>query len=188
MFQVILFVVSTSGIQAQPLFERTYGSAGPDVGEAVAITPGGMVVVGSTFGLGGADQDVLILLERDGEADWSVRTGGPGADVAFDVLSITNNELWWPKSMQMARAVLPTASSNWTGLERSRTNAVWDNRAARVRCRLAALTDSTFLLVGSHETAPPDLLLSSVAGIYRTDGTVSGSAPGRTPSPRKRMV
>ncbi|MCB0785165.1 MAG: hypothetical protein KDC02_13270, partial [Flavobacteriales bacterium] len=94
LFQVILFVVSGSGIQAQQLFERTYGSTGPDVGEAVAITPGGMVVVGSTFGLGGADQDVLVIsLNADGEADWSVRTGGPGADVAFDVLSITSNEL-----------------------------------------------------------------------------------------------
>ena len=175
LFQVILFVVSGSGIQAQQLFERTYGSTGPDVGEAVAITPGGMVVVGSTFGLGGADQDVLVIsLNADGEADWSVRTGGPGADVAFDVLSITSNELLVAEKHADGQGGFANGF-----LELDGTGTITDQRSvgqqgSQVRCRLAALTDSTFLLVGSHETAPPDLLLSSVAGIYRTDGTVIG--------------
>ena len=175
LFQVILFVVSTSGIQAQQLFERTYGSTGPDVGEAVAITPGGMVVVGSTFGLGGADQDVLILsLNADGEADWSVRTGGPGADVAFDVLSITSNELLVAEKHADGQGGFTNGFLELDGAGTITDQRSVGQQGSQVRCRLAALTDSTFLLVGSHETAPPDLLLSSVAGIYRTDGTVIG--------------
>ena len=175
LFQVILFVVSTSGIQAQQLFERTYGSTGPDVGEAVAITPGGMVVVGSTFGLGGADQDVLILsLNADGEADWSVRTGGPGADVAFDVLSITSNELLVAEKHADGQGGFANGFLELDGAGTITDQRSVGQQGSQVRCRLAALTDSTFLLVGSHETAPPDLLLSSVAGIYRTDGTVIG--------------
>ena len=175
LFQVILFVVSTSGIQAQPLFERTYGSAGPDVGEAVAITPGGMVVVGSTFGLGGADQDVLILsLNADGEADWSVRTGGPGADVAFDVLSITSNEVLVAEKHADGQGGFANGFLELDGARTITDQRTVGQQGSQVRCRLAALTDSTFLLVGSHETAPPDMLLSSVAGIYRTDGTVIG--------------
>ena len=175
LFQVILFVVSGSGIQAQQLFERTYGSTGPDVGEAVAITPGGMVVVGSTFGLGGADQDVLILsLNADGEADWSVRTGGPGADVAFDVLSITSNELLVAEKHADGQGGFANGFLELDGAGTITDQRSVGQQGSQVRCRLAALTDSTFLLVGSHETAPPDLLLSSVAGIYRTDGTVIG--------------
>ena len=175
LFQVILFVVSGSGIQAQQLFERTYGSTGPDVGEAVAITPGGMVVVGSTFGLGGADQDVLILsLNADGEADWSVRTGGPGADVAFDVLSITSNELLVAEKHADGQGGFTNGFLELDGAGTITDQRSVGQQGSQVRCRLAALTDSTFLLVGSHETAPPDLLLSSVAGIYRTDGTVIG--------------
>ena len=175
LFQVILFVVSGSGIQAQQLFERTYGSTGPDVGEAVAITPGGMVVVGSTFGLGGADQDVLILsLNADGEADWSVRTGGPGADVAFDVLSLTSNELLVAEKHADGQGGFANGFLELDGAGTITDQRSVGQQGSQVRCRLAALTDSTFLLVGSHETAPPDLLLSSVAGIYRTDGTVIG--------------
>ena len=175
LFQVILFVVSTSGIQAQQLFERTYGSTGPDVGEAVAITPGGMVVVGSTFGLGGADQDVLVIsLNADGEADWSVRTGGPGADVAFDVLSITSNELLVAEKHADGQGGFANGFLELDGAGTITDQRSVGQQGSQVRCRLAALTDSTFLLVGSHETAPPDLLLSSVAGIYRTDGTVIG--------------
>ena len=175
LFQVILFVVSGSGIQAQQLFERTYGSTGPDVGEAVAITPGGMVVVGSTFGLGGADQDVLVIsLNADGEADWSVRTGGPGADVAFDVLSITSNELLVAEKHADGQGGFTNGFLELDGAGTITDQRSVGQQGSQVRCRLAALTDSTFLLVGSHETAPPDLLLSSVAGIYRTDGTVIG--------------
>ena len=175
LFQVILFVVSGSGIQAQQLFERTYGSTGPDVGEAVAITPGGMVVVGSTFGLGGADQDVLVIsLNADGEADWSVRTGGPGADVAFDVLSITSNELLVAEKHADGQGGFANGFLELDGAGTITDQRSVGQQGSQVRCRLAALTDSTFLLVGSHETAPPDLLLSSVAGIYRTDGTVIG--------------
>ncbi|MCB0783716.1 MAG: hypothetical protein KDC02_05705 [Flavobacteriales bacterium] len=172
---IVLSASCSVQLPAQQLFERTYGSSGPDVGEAVAITPDGLVVVGSTFGLGGPDQDALVLsLDADGLADWSIRTGGPGADVAFDVLGMANNELLVAVKHADGQGGFANGFLVLDG-----TGTIMDQRSmgqqgSQVRCRLAALTDSTFLLVGSHETAPPDLLLSSMAGIYRTDGTAIG--------------
>lgn len=91
-----LFVLMTTGLSAQTIFQKTYSSDRYDYGRSVVQTyDGGFAIVGATSSWGGGTTDVyLIKTNEDGDFLWSQTYGGNNVDWGYDILELPDSSLF----------------------------------------------------------------------------------------------
>ncbi|HTF06188.1 MAG TPA: hypothetical protein VK826_19290, partial [Bacteroidia bacterium] len=90
-FFFIVFGLFVKESGAQPLFQKTYGSAALDYGEVVRCTPDGYAVAGSTqSGANGSFDFFLIRTDSLGDTLWA-RKYGTAAQERLSCMEYTND-------------------------------------------------------------------------------------------------
>jgi hypothetical protein len=90
---ILIFVfISSSLIQSQTTFQKTYGGVEEEECDAVVQTEdGGFILAASTRSYGNGNYDLYIIrTDSNGDTVWTKTFGGTGFDTANDIIKIDN--------------------------------------------------------------------------------------------------
>jgi hypothetical protein len=96
------YLIFTSLVYSQVLFEKRYGGGGEERATSIELTSdGGYIICGSTSSYGAGSHDIYIVkIDSIGNLEWSRTYGGTGEDRAFGIKQTSDNSYFiiatWP--------------------------------------------------------------------------------------------